>query len=112
MEPNAMPKIFADCLKRIRRSKRLSQSDVARMTGLMPAAISHFETGERRPSLENLQKLADALAVSVDYLLGREVARATSASGKLLRDFERLSLKDQEVISDMAKLLLKKSPKP
>ena len=78
----------------------------------MPAAISHFETGERRPSLENLLKLADALAVSVDYLLGREVARATSASGKLLKDFEKLSLKDQEVISDMAKLLLKKSSKP
>ena len=107
-----MPEILADSLKRIRKSKRLSQSGLAKRTGLMPAAISHFETGERRPSLENLLKLADALAVSVDYLLGREVARATSASGKLLKDFEKLSLKDQEVISDMAKLLLKKSSKP
>lgn len=107
-----MPEIFADCLKKIRRSKRLSQSGLAKRTGLQPAAISHFETSERRPSLENLQKLADALAVSVDYLLGRDVARATSAGGKLLRDFERLALKDQEVISDMAKLLLKKNLKP
>ncbi len=107
-----MPEKIADSLKRIRKSKRLSQSGLAKRTGLMPAAISHFETGERRPSLENLLKLADALAVSVDYLLGRDVARATSASGKLLKNFEMLSLKDQEVISDMAKVLLKKSHKP
>ena len=34
--------------------------------------ISHFETGTRqRASAANLVKLANALSVSVDYLLGR-----------------------------------------
>ena len=106
-----MTENFAERLKQIRDSKGLSQSGLAKKTGLMPAAISHFETGERRPSLDNLIKLVDALAVSSDYLLGRDIARASSAAGKLLRDFERLSLKDQAVIQDMTKLLLKKSQK-
>ncbi len=106
-----MTEDFPDRLKKIRKSKGLSQSGLAKKTGLMPAAISHFETGERRPSLDNLIKLVDALSVSSDYLLGRDIARASSATGKLLRDFEKLSLKDQGVIQDMAKLLLKKGQK-
>lgn len=35
------------------------------------ASVSHFETGQRVPSLESLVKLADALEVSIDGLLGR-----------------------------------------
>ena len=111
MGPNTMTEDFPDRLKKIRKSKGLSQSGLAKKTGLMPAAVSHFETGERKPSLENLVKLVDALSVSSDYLLGRDIARASSAAGKLLRDFERLSLKDQAVIQDMTRLLLKNSRK-
>lgn len=35
------------------------------------APISHFETGTRRPSFDNLVRLVNALDVSADYLLGR-----------------------------------------
>ena len=40
------------------------------------ASVSHFETGQRAPSLESLVKLADALEVSVDTLLGRAPVEA------------------------------------
>jgi transcriptional regulator with XRE-family HTH domain len=40
------------------------------MIGLDPAAISHFERGQRMPSLENLRKIAVVLDVSADRLLG------------------------------------------
>jgi transcriptional regulator with XRE-family HTH domain len=104
-----MAESFAEQLKRIRASKKLSQSDLANKIGLKPAAVSHFETGQRKPPLDTLMKLADALSVSVDYLLGRDMSRVTNASGRLLRDFERLSLKDQDVVQDIAKVLLNKS---
>ena len=109
--PNMMPENFAERLKEIRKSKNLKQSDLARKTGLKVAAISFFETAKRRPSLGNLIKLADALSVSVDFILGREVARASKAADELLRDFEQLSVKNQEMIQEMVKLVLKKSPK-
>ena len=99
--PNMMSENFAERLKEIRKSKKLKQSDLASKTGLKVAAISFFETAKRRPSLGNLIKLADALAVSVDFLLGREVAR--------VRDFDKLNPKDQEVIQEMSKVLLKKT---
>ncbi|MEY4246321.1 MAG: hypothetical protein RLZZ245_3906 [Verrucomicrobiota bacterium] len=54
-----------------RESLRWTQADLAKATGLQPAAISHFECGQRLPSLPNAVKLADALRVSLDWLTGR-----------------------------------------
>jgi transcriptional regulator with XRE-family HTH domain len=106
-----MTEIFAERLQKIRKSKHLSQSGLATRIGLKPAAVSHFETGQRKPPFETLMKLADALSVSIDYLCGRDADRATTITGKLLKDFERLSLKDQDVVQDMVQVLLRKNPR-
>jgi len=63
---------FVRRLVEARESVRWSQGDLAKMTGLQPAAVSHFETGQRLPSIPNLVKLANALQVSTDWLLGLE----------------------------------------
>lgn len=47
-----------------------SQSVLARKCGLKASAISHFETGRRRPSVENLIRLCESLDCSADYILG------------------------------------------
>ena len=103
---------FPEHLKHIRDSKDLSQGDLARRTGLQPAAISHFETGERKPSFDNLIKLADALGVSMDFLFGRDAGHASTASGELLKGFEKLPPKDQEVVHDLVQVMLKKNARP
>ena len=56
-------------LKKIRAEKGMSQTELAEKTGLQPCAISHFESGRRRPNVKNLLKLATALGVSTDSLL-------------------------------------------
>ncbi|WP_419592508.1 helix-turn-helix domain-containing protein, partial [Thiolapillus sp.] len=63
--------IFQKRLVTARKKRELSQDDLAKKSGLKPAAISHFETGARKPSFNNLKRLADALNVTADYLLGR-----------------------------------------
>jgi transcriptional regulator with XRE-family HTH domain len=55
-------------LRDCRELRGLSQSELAERTGLKPSAISHFETGQRAPSLANLVRLADALDVPLDTL--------------------------------------------
>lgn len=62
---------FKDQLKKVRLKFGMSQKTLAYTAGLPPSAISHFEIGNRRPRLENLIKIADALCISIDYLLGR-----------------------------------------
>jgi transcriptional regulator with XRE-family HTH domain len=54
----------------------LTQAELGARARLAAAAVSHFETGQRGPSLESLLRLADALDVSVDVLLGRVDAGA------------------------------------
>jgi transcriptional regulator with XRE-family HTH domain len=106
---------FKDRLKRIREARGLSQAGLAEKTGLQPAAVSHFETGNRAPSFENLRKLSDALGVSIDYLLGRideekhgtGIAAAPRAQ-QLFRHAEKLSDADFEFLEKMAKTLSEK----
>ena len=103
-----MPENFSERLKKIREEKGLSQSDLAKKADFQTAAISHFETGQRKPSFDNLKRLVDALNVSIDYLLGREIKDAGDIAEKVFRNFEKLSTEDQQKIKDFAEFLSQK----
>jgi transcriptional regulator with XRE-family HTH domain len=102
---------FPEILRRTRDDKGLSQSDLAEKAGMQPSAISHFEAGRRSPSFDNLKRLADALNVTIDFLLGREkeAKPAGPVAEQLFRDFEKLSAQDQETLSSFAKVLAAKN---
>jgi transcriptional regulator with XRE-family HTH domain len=105
-----MPEEFWERLRKVREGKGLSQSELAHKAGFQPSAIAHFESGRRAPSFDNLRRLADALAVTIDFLLGRETEpkSAGPVAEQLFRDFARMSDKDQETLADIAKLLAEK----
>ena len=58
-------------LRSLRQRRGLTQAELGARADMAAASVSHFETGQRLPSLDSLVKLADALEVSVDTLLGR-----------------------------------------
>lgn len=64
-------KEFALQLKGIRQNYGWTQNELACQVGIPASVIAHYENGRRSPSLRNLVRLADALNVSVDLLLGR-----------------------------------------
>jgi transcriptional regulator with XRE-family HTH domain len=106
-----MPESFPELLRKTREGKGLSQSELAHKTGFQPSAISHFESGRRSPSFENLKRLADALSVTIDYLLGREAEpkSAGPVAEQLFRNFEQMSSDDQESLAKFAQLLAEKN---
>ncbi len=65
---------FAANLRQARETRMLTQAALGERASIAAASVSHFETGQRAPSLASLVKLADALQVSVDSLLGRATA--------------------------------------
>lgn len=86
----------------------LSQAALAAKAGLQPTAISHFETGTRSPSFDNLKRLADALNVATDYLIGRsdDLKLAGPETDNLFRGLEKLSEADLGAIRLMKDALL------
>jgi len=60
---------LASNLRRLRREKGLSQEDFADEAGLHRTYISDIERGRRCPSIVIVDKLAQALSVSIGTLL-------------------------------------------
>lgn len=59
-------------IKAIRKSRGLTQQDVANALGTVKSAVSQWETGYMGMSVTTLCRLADLLGVTTDALLGRE----------------------------------------
>lgn len=97
---------FGDRLLAAREKRGLSQTELARLAGLQPGAIGHFERNRRKPSFANVRALAKALNVASDYLLGRvpNMDGATTA----FRGEENLSHHDREHVQMMIDLMNKR----
>lgn len=100
---------FGKRLREARDLRDLSQSALAERAKIPVAMISHFETGVRgSASADNLVKLANALEVSVDYLLGRSddpVPRDGPVQATLLRTLGGASLDRIEAVARIAEAL-------
>lgn len=62
---------FPARLRKLRERQRRKQYAVAEMCGLDRRTYRRYERGEKEPSVESLEKLADYFEVSIDYLRGR-----------------------------------------
>jgi transcriptional regulator with XRE-family HTH domain len=105
--------IFQKRLVEARKKRTLSQDELAKKSGLKPAAISHFETGSRKPSFDNLRKLSDALKVTADFLLGRtdDPEGFAEADVAFRHSFEQLSSDQREIALDFIEVLAKRNKK-
>lgn len=79
----------------LRKTQRITQSELAVKLGVCPSLVSSNESGSRSPSLSFLVKLADYAQVSVDYLLGREGSfkfKLTGAEEHLIEAYRKTPL--------------------
>jgi transcriptional regulator with XRE-family HTH domain len=106
-----MSDIFPARLLAARQLRGYSQSELADRCGLHVSAVSHFETGRRSPSFDNLKVLSDALDVTTDYLLGRvDNPKLTGGvASQLFRHAEKMSGNDLETLTSFAEMLAKKA---
>jgi transcriptional regulator with XRE-family HTH domain len=62
-------KKLGENMRRIREEKKMSQGDICRALNLDRAHVSNIENGKQNPTLDTIEKIAQALGVSVDKLL-------------------------------------------
>lgn len=99
--------VFAERLRAIRELRKFSQVELGQRADMPASSVAHFEAGSRKPSFNSLRRLAEALDVSTDYLLGisDEAAGATPTSSALFRDLDRLSGEDLELTRRFMEML-------
>lgn len=61
--------MFADKLRDLRTAKGLTQEELGEAVGVKALQIWRWETGEFKPQLEQLKRLAEYFHVSADFLL-------------------------------------------
>lgn len=61
---------FEERMKSIRKSKKITQKQLAQKVDVYQSRIARWESGVNEPSIEMLKKLAEALNTSIDYLVG------------------------------------------
>lgn len=54
-------------LKTLRKSKKLTQQDVADKLDISRATLSNYEIGRRTPNLKDLQRISEFFGVGLDY---------------------------------------------
>ena len=61
---------FGRRLKQARKEKHMTQKELAKLLGLEQSAISNYEKNFRTPPMQSILDIAEALKVTVSYLLG------------------------------------------
>lgn len=62
---------YSERIKNLRKSRHLTQEELAKKLDVTKQTISQYERGVRRPDVTTIDALCDFFNVSSDYLLGR-----------------------------------------
>ena len=78
--------IFQERLLLARRRAGVSQGELAKRTEMYASDISKMERGRMLPTAPRLRRLAEALGVSADFLLGLEAEAHAAPSATTPRE--------------------------
>lgn len=101
-------------LKQCREQRGMSQKYVALSLGVSAPTVSMWETGRKKPTLDNIISLADLFGVTVDYLLERTESHQPPEAflainypeAMLLQMFRQLTEAGQSAVTATARAML------
>ena len=94
---------FSERLKSLRKQAGFTQVDVASKLGISQQAYASWERGAKKPTQDNLVKIAQILNVSVDYLVGNSEEKSDD-----LDNIELLFRMNSKGFNDEEKTVFKK----
>jgi len=82
-----------------RKEKKISQAEIGKLASINGDIVGKYERDEMKPSIDTAKKLADALEVSLDYLVGdAELRMLDKKTMQRLEDIEKLPEDDKQNI--------------
>lgn len=107
-----MDNVLGKRLKRLRKKNALNQLEFSRIINISNTTLSQYEAGNRTPSDEIKERIADYFSVSVDYLLGRTdnnfCKNQTGYTASKIVDVSDLPEKEINKVEEYAEMLKQK----
>lgn len=98
---------FGERILAVRKKRQLSQEALAKMIGVHPPVIGRYERGEVKPSIETAVKIAAALDVSLDYLVGTSQMETDPSTLERLQEITALPGEEQQQLFMVIDALLR-----
>lgn len=90
---------FGERITYARKQKKMTQANLGKAAGTSGDIIGKYERNEIKPSIDTAAKIADALGVTLDYLVkDKEYQNIDNDALKRLKLLEKLSPEDKKHI--------------
>jgi len=105
--------IFRTRLMQALKNRKMTPAILGQLTGLHPATIYRYISGERVPSIDQVAKIADALNVDPSWLMGYNVEadytiKLNEQDAVLVEKLRQLDPEDKKHLEFIVDQLLKK----
>lgn len=99
---------FGNRMAQLRKEKDLSRDELGKKIGTSGAIVGRYERNDMKPSIEIAAKIAEALDVSLDYLVGisSELIKDKKMINRL-EDVKKLPEKEREKIFEYIDLIVR-----
>jgi transcriptional regulator with XRE-family HTH domain len=109
---NSRKTFFGDKLRALRLEKGLTQTELGNRVGLSRRMVVHYEKHATRPPADKVLALANALGLSVNYLIksdGKTHAATDTKFARRLERAKRLPKSDQGILAGIIDSFLQKN---
>jgi transcriptional regulator with XRE-family HTH domain len=98
---------FGEHITTLRKRKGISQADLGKSVGTSGDIIGKYERDEVKPSIEVAAKIADALEVSLDFLVGKTSVELDSKTLKRMQDIAKLPDENKNFVLNLIDMALR-----
>ena len=98
-------------LKAVLDEQKATQKDLAKKLNIAPTTLNGYISNKREPDLETLKSIAQALGVTVDYLLGVEggMIDLSAKEEALIWQLRRMTPSQRDVVVELINVMTKKN---
>lgn len=97
---------FGEALKEARKSKKMTQKDLAALLGKTGNSVCEWEKGRSSPSAEDLEKICQILNVSASSLIGGRKPGLNEEEQRLLAQFRFMTREQKDLILKLSEQMM------
>lgn len=100
---------FGEKIARLKKDKKMSQVELANLTGISRDAISKYERGDVMPSIEYAKRIANVLGVSLDFLVSDDDKEDTldKEAVKRVKEIQDLPISEKDKLFSVIDALIR-----